>query len=309
MSRYQAIERLHQCINALEQALHQLQQQITALPLLAARVFVLPEITKGEEHDPRPQLQVTPLLAQAALAQALQHYSLLFMQQQPAQRSTKSAVRLPGALCLQAAPALADALRQQVRHINLLKNRLEQIITLESEVAAAERFEFVHQQLPGLITLNAYRTITLLDAPDSVRFGWANKQIIQRVDRTVLREKLLASLQGGRAAPGWQREQWADNLRHEIALIDALPAGAQLKIRRPVKVQPVARIWQAQKQKQTQLACPSPLLILCQNADQLPKLGVLANYDQQRITHRHKPTAQQLWPLIPRLHLYSDLPG
>ncbi|OON40406.1 DNA replication terminus site-binding protein [Izhakiella australiensis] len=308
MSRYQAIEQLHHTIGELERSLSVLRQQLQQLRLLAARVFVLPEVARGKEHNPRPRIEVTQLLAQAALTQALHHFGLLFMQQQSAQRSTKSAVRLPGALCLEAQQPQAEDLRRQVAHINQLKRRLEQIITIESGVAAEERFEFVHQQLPGLITLNAYRAITLLEAPDSVRFGWANKQIIKKVNRAELREKLLASLKSGRSAAGWDRESWTANLQQEIALLEALPDDVQLKIRRPVKVQPIARIWQADKQKQTQLACPSPLLIICQDASQLPALGELLNYDENNISHRHKPAAQTLWPLIPRLHLFVDRP-
>lgn len=308
MSQYQAIEQLHRCIGQLEQQLRALQTLLGQPRLLAARVFELPQVSKGKEHDPLPAISVTQHLAQAALTRALSHYGLLFMQQQSEQRSTKAAVRLPGAICLETTGEQAHALRQQVASVNQLKTELEKIVTVDSGVPADARFEFVHQQLPGLLTLNAYRNITLLEAPDSVRFGWANKQIIQRVDRRELREKLMKSLQAGRASGPFTREQWAARLQQEIALLDALPAHARLKIRRPVKVQPIARIWQASQQKQTQLACPSPLLILCADASQLPVIGELPDYDESNIRHRHKPEAQTLWPLIPRLHLYSDCP-
>lgn len=306
MSQYQAIDRLHRCVADLEQELAALQQQIVALRLLAARVFVLPPVEKGREHDPLLKIAVEQQLGQAALQRALAHYGLLFMQHQSETISTKSAVRLPGAICLQADDVQAESLRHQVQRVNQLKQDLEQIITVDSGLPSEERFEFVHRHQRGLITLNAYRGIPLLESPDSVRFGWANKHIIKNVSRAEILEKLEKSLQAGRAVAPWTREQWAERVSEEMDLLRGLPEGAALKIKRPVKVQPIARVYDAESKKQTQLACPSPLLVLCRDAASVPKLGELLNYNAAQITHRYKPEAQMLHLVVPRLHLYSD---
>lgn len=306
MSHYNAVAALHQCANQLETELNQLRQQLQSLRLLAGRVFSLPPVLKGEEHEAVTAIQVTQHLGSEALALGLEHYCRLFMQHQSEQLSTKAAVRLPGALCFEASSEQSALLHRQVTEINALKQRLEQIITVESGLESEERFEFVHTHLRGLITLNAYRTITLLDAPDSVRFGWANKHIIKNLTHQQLLEKLERSLKAGRAVAPWTQQQWAEKVQEEIAAIHSLPAEARLKIKRPVKVQPIVRTWNIQQQKQTQLACPSPLLVLCADKNQLPALGELPDYDASQIKHRYKPQAEKLFPIIPRLHLYSD---
>lgn len=306
MSKYDAVDNLHRCVASLQEALAVLAQELPALRLLAARVFELPPVYKGQEHEPVTEIKVQQHLAKAALARSLQHYCRLFMQDQSETLSTKAAVRLPGVICLEASTDEANQLRQLVDNINRLKRRLEQIITVDSGLPSEERYEFVHTHQRGLITLNAYRAITLLDAADSVRFGWANKHIIQKVSRETILEKLKKSRESGRAMAPWSREQWAEKLEEEAAAVNSLPASAELKIKRPVKVQPVARVWNKESQKQTQLACPSPLIVICANAAEVPKIGELLNYDAKKVSHRYKPQANVLYPVIPRLHLFSD---
>ena len=306
--RYDLISDMHDCMNQLESELAQLQQDIESLPLLVARVFSLPEVEKGREHEAINQIAVEQHLGSAARSMALTHFRRLFIQHQSEKLSTKAAVRLPGALCLECDDAAQALLEQRVAQINGLKARLEHMITVESGLPSEARFEFVHQHLRGLITLNAYRSITLLDAPDSLRFGWANKNIIKNMQRKEVIEKLEKSLKAGRSQAPWSREQWAEKVQEELALVRSLPDSVRLKIKRPVKVQPVARVWRADEKKQTQLACPSPILVMCRDRSRVPVLGELLNYNADAINYRYKPAAEQLYLLIPRLHLWCDQP-
>ncbi|KGT89362.1 DNA replication terminus site-binding protein [Enterobacter cancerogenus] len=306
MSRYDLVADLHECVNALELGLSALRQQVEQQPLLIARAFSLPEIEKGHENDEIERIAVTQHLGQKARDMALAHYCRLFMQHQSEKLSTKAAVRLPGAICIEADEAVSEHISHQVADINALKLRLEHLITVESGLPSEARFEFVHQHLRGLITLNAYRSVTLLHAPDSLRFGWANKNIIKNLTREAVVEQLERSLKANRAQAPWTREQWAEKVQQELEMILSLPADAKLKIKRPVKVQPIARVWRASNKKQVQLACPSPLLVLCRDKTQVPILGELLDYDADNVTHRHKPLAQPLHLVIPRLHLWSD---
>ncbi|HAT3676112.1 DNA replication terminus site-binding protein [Serratia marcescens] len=308
MSRYDVIGRMNACFTELEQALGALQQQIAPLRLLAARVFSLPEVEKGQEHQAISHIAVEQHVGQAARDLALEHYQRLFIHHNRENVSSKAAVRLPGVICLAVEQPEYQVLQTQLALINRLKGELEQIITVDSGLAPEQRFEFVHTHLHGLITLSAYRTLTALTNPDSVRFGWANKHIIKNVKRDDILAQLEKSLKAGRAVPPHSREQWAALVSREIDDVSRLPQHATLKIKRPVKVQPIARVWYQQQQKQVQHPCPLPLIALCQveNGAAVPKIGELLNYDVDAVKHRYKPDAQPLRLLVPRLHLYTD---
>lgn len=299
---------MNACFNELEQALGALQQQIAPLRLLAARVFSLPEVEKGQEHQAISHIAVEQHVGQAARDLALEHYQRLFIHHNRENISSKAAVRLPGVICLAVEQPEYQALQTQLALINRLKGELEQIITVDSGLATEQRFEFVHTHLHGLITLSAYRSLTALTNPDSVRFGWANKHIIKNVKRDDILAQLEKSLKAGRAVPPHSREQWAALVSREIDDVSRLPQQATLKIKRPVKVQPIARVWYQQQQKQVQHPCPLPLIALCQveSGAAVPKIGELLNYDAEAVKHRYKPDARPLRLLVPRLHLYTD---
>lgn len=308
MANYDLIERLTSTFRELERDLLLLSGQLDGYRLLVGRVFALPAIEKGSEHEPLNEIEVTQKIGKDAHEAALAHFTRLFIQQQSEKISSKAAVRLPGALCYSVSVDEYQQTHELVARVNQRKIELEKIISVESGLASVQRFEWVHRYIPGLITLNAYRAIPIVDNPTTLRFGWANKQIIKNMTRHEVMVMLEKSLKANRAVPPYTREQWAEQIERELNNVAMLPASTKLKIKRPVKVQPVARVWYQEQQKQVQLACPSPLLVLCQqdNGEAPPEIGELLNYDAENIRHRYKPEAQALKLLIPRLHLYCE---
>ena len=304
--RYTLVEEMRETLSLIESELATFCQHIESAQLLAARVFTLPPIAKGEELNPTPVIEVEQYVGRQARQRALQHFSHHYLQQQSERQSTRSATRLPGVICIKVSTQLQETLMTSSTLINQTKQLFQQLITVESGLPPTARFPFVHQHFPGLLTLNVYRTLNVYPSLDSVNFGWANKHVIKRYTQQEIVEMLEKSLHAGRARAPWSREQWAEKVQEELRLIKALPSDCRLKIKRPVKVQPIARLWQSHQQKQTQVACPNPLIITCLEGETIPELGSLQNYDEENITHRHKPDARSATLVIPRLWLWKE---
>ena len=304
--RYTLVEEMRETLSLIESELATFCQHIESAQLLAARVFTLPPIAKGEELNPTPVIEVEQYVGRQARQRALQHFSHHYLQQQSERQSTRSATRLPGVICIKVSTQLQETLMTSSTLINQTKQLFQQLITVESGLPPTARFPFVHQHFPGLLTLNVYRTLNVYPSLDSVNFGWANKHVIKRYTQQEIVEMLEKSLHAGRARAPWSREQWAEKVQKALRLIKALPSDCRLKIKRPVKVQPIARLWQSHQQKQTQVACPNPLIITCLEGETIPELGSLQNYDEENITHRHKPDARSATLVIPRLWLWKE---
>ncbi|MDR0218737.1 MAG: DNA replication terminus site-binding protein [Enterobacteriaceae bacterium] len=308
MSKYLSIESLTSCFKKQEVKLAELIELLMTYSLIDAKAFQLPQIEKGAEHEQLTEIHVTPLYGDDALDLGLRFYQKLFIHHNAPNISSKAASRLPGALCFSVTHQQYKAAMSVIDEVNQLKAELENIVTKESGINKEQRFEFVHNHLRGLITLNAYRTITPLINPDTINFGWANKNIINKVTKQQILERLEKSYNAGRAVPPYSSDQWAALVALEITDIKKLPDDVILKIKRPVKVQPIARVWYSELQKQVQYACPLPIIAFyTEDSGIQPKMGSLSDYNANTIKYRHKPKAQPLELVIPRLHLYREV--
>lgn len=293
--------RLMQVFSALEQAVLHLNdwlRQQAASDQVKVRCFALPAVAMGDEHQPVTQIAVDTLSGDEALDAALGSFQQWFIQPH---HSAKASFRLPGYLLLPA--HLKPELAQYIDQINALKSQFK------AEVQAAgnrdQKFALVHNTLPGLITLQVYRHLVLLPHDASrLGFTWANKQIIQKIDK----EALVAQLMSARQVPPPLTDAltWQQCVDREIYDVKRLPASTELRLRRPVKTHPMVNVrWQEEiTPRQQQVKAHLPLL-LCQ--DEPPAITELGHYPPSQL--RAKRAAQITdEPLIPRLHIYPYQP-
>ena len=294
---FNAAAQLRHTFSELEQALKQLDawlRQQAAAGLVKARCFALPAIAMGEEHEPVTQIPVSPLLGDEALNAALSSYQQWFVQPN---HSAKASFRLPGYLLLPS--ALRPPLQQYISKINDLKSQFK--AQVQTAGNRDQKFALVHNTLPGLISLQVYRHLVLLPHDASrLGFTWANKQIIQKIDK----EALVIQLMAARQNPPTLTDAltWKQCVDREIYDVKRLPASTELRLRRPVKTHPMVNVrWQEEiipRQQQVKAHLP---LLLCQ--DDPPAITELADYPSSQLRARRAATISGD-ALIPRLHIY-----
>lgn len=292
----------------LENQIAEFSLQLSQITDFAAVVFRLPDILKGDENKEINEIKVEKITGLSAMQLITDHYNLLFIQDKSESTSNKSAIRLPGAVCVSTPYPVYKKLQSQLDEINQLKKQIKQIVTQKSGIDESQRFEFVHDSLHGLLTLNTYRSLTYLVDVDTVRFGWANKKVINKVTKEQILNKLQNSLESNRSPLGMPREHWQSQIEQEILLISKLNDDVVLKTQRPVKVQPIARVWDSVQQKQTQLACANPLIIFAVDKSyEEIVLGALPDYHADNITLRNRPRSKPVELIIPRINLYLEI--
>lgn len=287
------LAQLRALMHEIEQGLHELALCLRQEPLCQARVHPLPPVAEGHEEDPIEQIRVETLTGTLALEAAIAAFADHSLRPGC---SSKATLRLPGWLHYPAASG--ERLAPLISHINLLKARFQQEV--QQAGGRDDKYQLVHQALPGTITLQVYRQLPLLQGELlAIGFTWADKQAIRKLSR----EEAIALLERSKGyVPGiMAKEEWLARVEQEIIDVKRLGPSARLRIRRPVKTHPMANLRWGDKTPPKQQVKASLPLIICSDAN--PKVKPLGHYpNKARQPRSDRRGAERV--LIERMHIH-----
>ncbi|MCF2857821.1 DNA replication terminus site-binding protein [Pseudoalteromonas sp. SMS1] len=250
--------------------------------------FSLPDITEEDENKAPEEILVSKLSGELALEKCLSGFKDLFVDDK---KSGKILTRHPGII------AVNDSdlkLKSRLIDVNKAKQSFKDAI-LEINNNDA-RFEAVHDAVPNLITLAAYRKIHFEDAiPYSVRFTWMKKHSSITLSKQAALEMLNKS--SGYSNPRViDQQSWFQIVETEKLRVGSLNEKSKLRIKRPTRVTPEVNIrFTAKNRYHVSGALPFILL----NPQKETKLGELPDYSAANIDTRKKDYSY----LIERIYL------
>lgn len=293
MESFSSTAKLRQLMDSLDGLLIELESVVVSATDAMAYVYSLPPVLQGEEEQENTHIPVTLGEGMPALSQAVSSWRKhTFVEG----HSSKATYRLPGIVQLPAAYAMS--VLPLVDEINRRKGEFKSAV--QQLGSRDDKFEKVHEALPGVVTLQIYRQISAMSGElQSIGFTWADKQAITRVDR----ETVLAMLERSKnyVPAMFDGEEWLHMVEREIYDIKRLPSSAELRIRRPIKTHPMANIRWFERVPRTQQIKASLPLLIC--TDSKWKIHHLDDYEQKvREPRADRQQGDEL--LIERLHLY-----
>lgn len=211
--------------------------------------------------------------------------------------STKASQRVPGFIQMQMNNRLFSEFEMVTQHLNELKKQFKFHVT--SIKHADTRFEILHKMYPMLITTNLYRKVKLFRNPSDIKFYWANKPRIEKVDYS----RTIKRLERSKLKPNnisIDCELWREKVEHEITLLKSVNDKSLLRTVRDSKVQPMVNV------DGFQTSCPTPILLVSQN-DEPIEVEPLTDYDADKQRKGTGRKAKEYVQLIPRLSLYQSM--
>ena len=277
---------LKQHYNELREQLNRLQFLITELRPQQALIAQIPPLSKSQEHEPIHAIVPIIHSDRSAIELAAKVYNDLHI---IAGLSQKSARRTPGALYFDTRTMRgAEDIAQCVSAINTAKLAIKDYVVSNFSGATA-RFEILKQACPGVMTVHLYRLIRCYHQQDlkSVRFTWLQQQALLYPDKNKLLQRIHLALEQS------SNPDYSNNLETLLRLVSDVPQG-NLRIRRQVKVQPVANITH-HSGAAGPVTAPLPIIILQDTPVQIKIIGEFdAHTASQRKTRSDKLNANLL---------------
>ncbi|WP_440056376.1 DNA replication terminus site-binding protein (plasmid) [Pseudoalteromonas sp. T1lg65] len=239
--------------------------------------FELPKISKSDEHKAPKSIEVKKITGQKAIDKCCEAYLDMFLNNK---QSGKVAQRYPGLLLIN---DNGEQIQKRLQAVNKAKLDFKNLIL---EIGNSDaRFEAVHNAIPNLITLAAYRKIhSESDSPYSVRFTWMKKHATQTLSKEAAMQMLNRS--SSYSNPRMiDQSKWLALVENEKYRLSSLKENSRLRIRRPTRVTPEVNIrYTAQNRYHVSAALPFILL----NPNSEIKLGDLSNYNSETTDPRKR---------------------
>ncbi|MDC9508632.1 DNA replication terminus site-binding protein [Pseudoalteromonas sp. Angola-30] len=254
-----------------------------------AEYYQLPDINSVDENIIPESIPVKKLTGEIAHRAILNSFTDIYKKESLSSRVLK---RHPGLLVLKNAEVAA--LTSRIQQVNKAKAAFKEcVLAIDNNDA---RFEAVHNAVPNLITLAAYRKIHFQsESPFSVRFTWMHKHATKTLTKKMALEMLDKSA-GYRNPRMIDQQKWQSLVAQEQMRVASLGEKEKLRIRRPTRVSPQVNVrYTAENRYHVSAALPFILI----NPQPDVKLGTLPDY-QKPESH---PRKKEYDFLVDRLYL------
>ena len=254
-----------------------------------AEYYQLPEISSVDENIIPESIAVSKITGELAHKAILNSFSDMYKKPGLSSRVLK---RHPGLLIIQ--DANKQAIIDRIAQVNNAKAAFKNcILAIDNNDA---RFEAVHNAMPNLITLAAYRKIhSESESPFSVRFTWMHKHATKTLTKKMALEMLEKSA-GYKNPRMIDQQKWQSLVAQEQVRVASLGEKEKLRIRRPTRVSPQVNVrYTAQNRYHVSAALPFILI----NPQPDVKFGELPSY-QKPLSH---PRKREYDFLVDRLYL------
>ena len=254
-----------------------------------AEYYQLPDIESRDEKVIPQSISVKKITGDEAHRSILNSFTDIYKKSDLSSRVLK---RHPGLLVIYNADK--KQLVARIQQLNKAKASFKDcILAIDNNDA---RFEAVHNAIPNLITLAAYRKVHFeTESPFSVRFTWMHKH----ATKTLTKKMALAMLEksAGYSNPRMiDQHSWQALVAQEQSRVASLGDKEKLRIRRPTRVSPQVNVrYTAQNRYHVSAALPFILI----NPEPDVKLGTLPDY-QKPESH---PRKREYDFLVDRLYL------